>query len=436
MRWLPQLAASQRMRMHPSLQGVRVLTQSSVLPERVASDPWPVFAILAASAAASRSLDTTKIGRTLSAPICAMAITFAMTATGVLPCATQTVSDAQSLAIQLATPLLLLNADLRAVGRRAGRLVPAFLLGTLGTLMGSIIGILLLRAPLCSAFGADGLKVAAALAAKNIGGGLNFVAVASALDVSPVAFASALAVDNVMALIYFPLVAMLGRGTPDVALEGSLPALGAHSEEVACPGEVLSAHEAGDLPRQDIALAVSLAIVAVSRRLAASFLPGFDLPIATILAAAAATLVPGALTSAVPAATELGNTFIFLFFATAGWTGGSVSMSMLLAGGPVLLAFLAMLYAVHLAVVLGLGNLLRHLLPRARRVERCTQLPSLLVASNANIGGPATASALATGNRWPSLVTPALLVGNAGYAIATPLAVVLYEVLKPYMRLI
>ena len=34
----------------------------------------------------------------------------------------------------------------------------------------------------------------------------------------------------------------------------------------------------------------------------------------------------------------------------AGWTGGALSSS-LLAGGPVLLAFLLVLYAVHLAVV-------------------------------------------------------------------------------------
>ena len=95
-----------------------------------------------------------------------------------------------------------------------------------------------------------------------------------------------------------------------------------------------------------------------------------------------------------------------------------------------MLAFLGVLYAVHLAVVLGLSALARTALPAVPSVQRCAQLPLLLVASNANIGGPATASALATGNGWPSLVAPALLVGNAGYAIATPLAVLLHTALR------
>ena len=62
--------------------------------------------------------------------------------------------------------------------------------------------------------------------------------------------------------------------------------------------------------------------------------------------------------------------------------------------------------------------------------SRCLALPQLLVASNANIGGPATASALAVGSRWPSLVSPSLLVGNAGYAIGTPLAILLHTCLR------
>ena len=43
----------------------------------------------------------------------------------------------------------------------------------------------MLRAPLTAAFGADGLKVVAALAAKNIGGGINFVACAGVLLPAP-----------------------------------------------------------------------------------------------------------------------------------------------------------------------------------------------------------------------------------------------------------
>jgi uncharacterized membrane protein len=46
--------------------------------------------------------------------------------------------------------------------------------------------------------GAAAWKVSAALMAKNIGGGLNFMGVASALDIDSAAVTSALAVDNAL----------------------------------------------------------------------------------------------------------------------------------------------------------------------------------------------------------------------------------------------
>ena len=41
-----------------------------------------------------------------------------------------------------------------------------------------------------------------------------------------------------------------------------------------------------------------------------------------------------------------------------------------------------------------------------------------------------TASALAVGNGWPTLITPALLVGNLGYALATPLGMLLHAAFR------
>lgn len=63
--------------------------------------------------------------------------------------------------------------------------------------------------------------------------------------------------------------------------------------------------------------------------------------------------------------------------------------------------------SVHLAVCLAGGRLLR--LP----------MQSVLIASNANVGGPATAAAMASSKGWPHMVQPAMLTGCLGYAIAT-----------------
>ena len=74
---------------------------------------------------------------------------------------------------------------------------------------------------------------------------------------------------------------------------------------------------------------------------------------------------------------------------------------------PALFCFCFVQIAVHLGVALGAGSLLG--LPRR----------DVLVASNANVGGPTTAAGFATAKGWRSLLVPGILVGVLGYATAT-----------------
>ena len=53
----------------------------------------------------------------------------------------------------------------------------------------------------------------------------------------------------------------------------------------------------------------------------------------------------------------------------------------------------------------------------------------LYLASNANVGGPTTAAAMAQAKEWKRLVLPALLIGILGYATATAIALALGPVL-------
>lgn len=56
------------------------------------------------------------------------------------------------------------------------------------------------------------------------------------------------------------------------------------------------------------------------------------------------------------------------------------------------------------------------------------------MASNANVGGPTTAAAMAGSKRWKSLVLPGVLTGIFGYATATFLGLALgHRVLRPMM---
>lgn len=43
----------------------------------------------------------------------------------------------------------------------------------------------------------------------------------------------------------------------------------------------------------------------------------------------------------------------------------------------------------------------------------------ILIASNANVGGPTTAAGMAAAKGWDRLLIPGLLIGVFGYSIAT-----------------
>ncbi len=57
-----------------------------------------------------------------------------------------------------------------------------------------------------------------------------------------------------------------------------------------------------------------------------------------------------------------------------------------------------------------------------------TQLLNL--ASNANIGGPTTATAMAGAKGWNSLMAPAILVGVFGYVVGNYWGILVYNLLS------
>lgn len=78
------------------------------------------------------------------------------------------------------------------------------------------------------------------------------------------------------------------------------------------------------------------------------------------------------------------------------------------AGWPVLV-FIVALLATHLLLTLAAGAALR--LPRR----------AVLVASNACVGGPATAAAMAAARGWREYAEPAVAAGTVGYTVGTAL---------------
>ena len=117
----------------------------------------------------------------------------APTLTGVVPHASPTYDQVNHVILPLAVPLLLFGANLRVVFKSTGRLVPLFCFGSMGTLLGGVVGYV--AVPLLS-LGDEAWKVCAALTSRHIGGAVNYVAVANVLTVSPTVLGAGLAADN------------------------------------------------------------------------------------------------------------------------------------------------------------------------------------------------------------------------------------------------
>ena len=109
--------------------------------------------------------------------------------------------------------------------------------------------------------------------------------------------------------------------------------------------------------------------------------------------------------------------FLFLFASI----GASADLSAALASGPACLFI-----SFHALVIHLLGTLLGTLAARNKNVDPKMQLEDVLVASNAAIGGPATAAAFCgrlVGPRQRALTYAATVWGVFGYAIGTTLGI-------------
>lgn len=103
---------------------------------------------------------------------------------------------------------------------------------------------------------------------------------------------------------------------------------------------------------------------------------------------------------------QLGGALMALFFSIIGTSAGSFA-ALACPEAPAMLAFIAVMCSIHWAFMLAANTVLR--LP----------VPAMVLGSNACIGGPATAGAMAANRGWSSLVQPAMVTGSLGYAVGT-----------------
>eukprot|EP00804_Cyclotella_cryptica_P006315 CCRYP_010158-RB/>CCRYP_010158-RB protein AED:0.21 eAED:0.21 QI:192/1/1/1/0.75/0.4/5/1381/520 len=316
--------------------------------------------------------------------------------------------------VPLAVPLFLFDSDLKRVVRDAGSLLVAFLIGAVSTIAGTLGSFALI--PMKS-LGDQGWKVASALAARHIGGAINFVAVADTLNIDGGVVSAAIAADNVVVALYFAFLFYLATpGTNNDSSDAELTSnIGKAGDTIPLGEEIVIPNGKNPQPITTSTIAYSMAtascLVTVGTMLTQAICPSLSsLVLTSLLTVASATIFPNWFQRLRSSGTAVGILFLQLFFAASGAAG---SLVLVLRQAPSLIAFSALQLAIHFVVLVGMGKL-------------CGMNSNeLYLASNANVGGPTTAAAMAQAKEWQRLVLPALLVGVLGYAMATAVALTL-----------
>jgi uncharacterized membrane protein len=117
------------------------------------------------------------------------------------------------------------------------------------------------------------------------------------------------------------------------------------------------------------------------------------------------------------------SSFLFsLFFAAI---GAGASLMHLAESGPVIVTLMSVSLLVHLLTTMLGIRVYNRFVPWPARIS----VDEAVIASNANVGGPATAAAMAGSMGRADLVLSAAATGTAGYAVATFIGVALFKFL-------
>ncbi|MFN3626510.1 DUF819 domain-containing protein [Parvibaculum sp.] len=339
--------------------------------------------------------ERTKLGQWLSGVVLTILAGTALANLRIVPFASPFHDMVWVYAVSLAIPLLLFHADLRKLVSEAGMMLIAFAIAVLGTVAGVLAGFYLID------LGPDANRIVATLGASWIGGSMNFAAVAQTLGLNENGslIATMAATDAVVMVIFMAAILLMA---------GSRALLRFIPSKIIEAGDDGIAHKEEEKPVLDMgALAMLLflaAACAFGGRLIGQALgmPGYSVLFITLLALALANLFPAYLAK-LRGGFDLGMFFMYVFFGVIG--AGADVVLMVQTAMPIFF-FVVVMAAVHLLVVLAGARIFR------------IDLAEALIASNAVAVGPATAAAMAASMRWRLLVTPGILLGVFGYAVA------------------
>lgn len=373
------------------------------------TSPEGVMATLTSLAVVGQALeDNTTIGGRMTGVILTMAAACAFSTLNVLPMTSVVYDTVWSLLMPLGVVLALISTKIRGIEAEDIDVLKAFGVGAVGTVIGTCVAFMACGKLL----GEFGWKIAGSLCASYIGGSMNFASTAHALDIvgsgGQGLLTAGMAADNIAMCAYLSVLMLIPAVGP------SDPCVNGMQE---CEIEYQST-------KASIACAIATSLIVLrGSQMFATFVgqPNLSLGFACIFAPCVAVVARGMskLSESVPenlcsilsfaGAQNISGALMLVFFATL---GANADLRTIAISGLPMALFITIQLATQLVFSLLVGHVMLKL-----------PLWACIISANSNVGGPATAAAMAAARRWDRAVNPAILTGTIGYSIATLIGV-------------
>lgn len=374
-------------------------------------ETWLLWAILVGIAALSIFLEQRyQFAAKLTGAIIALVGAMILSNLNIIPIESPVYDQVWEYVIPLAIPLLLFKSNIFKIWKESRRLLFIFLISSVGTVVGVAAGFLLLHQ-----FIPELDKIGAMMTGSYIGGGVNFAALSTKFQTPGELVSATVVADNSVMAFYFIVLITL----PNMKFVKKYFKRLYNSNDDANSNQAEAYWKRNEISLKDIAYSISIAFVLVAISFKISVLVNEYIPknnhfmeilVSIIgdqfLLLTTLTLVTVALFSKffenLNASDELGTFLIYIFFVVI---GVPASIPIIIKTAPLLFIFVAVILIFNLSITLFFGKLFKF------------NIEEMLLASNANAGGPTTAAALAISKGWQGLVGPILIIGTLGYVI-------------------
>lgn len=379
---------------------------------------WALWSVLACSAALAIFLEQKyKWANKVTGCILALTITMILSNVNFIPADAPVYNAVWDYVVPLAVPMLLFKANIKKIAKESGRVFIIYLLSSVGTILGSFAAFYILRGAIN-----DLGRIIPMFTGTYTGGSVNFVAMADNYAVDQSVTSAALVADNLlMAIYFFVLIALPGLSFIKKAYKHPYIDELEKNSDLKDGSKTMAAQYWGakDISLLDIATVVASAFLIVTvSDLIASFL-GSVIPTGNFvmqllngllgnkyLIMTTITMILASVFSSffekINGSQEIGTFLIYLFFAVI---GAPASLKLIIEQSPLLLLLAAIIVFTNLIVSLIFGKIFKF------------SIEEIIISSNANVGGPTTAAAMAVSKGWQALIVPALLVGTLGYVL-------------------